>query len=185
MPRRITWLRTAVVGVIILCIAAISIRTVEAAWPRLLMVHGGSLREPIVVDDWEGIRGVYDGEVLRDGGLAGRPYFELALFWGGDVGQNFEEGQPLEELRQEDAETDHIIPTQGKFYPACGNSAAAIALDTFESGAGFFPVSEKIQVWQVSRAGLAALSRFGVPVLRHSPELTHLCSPRLTHRQEN
>ena len=22
-------------------------------------------------------------------------------------------------------------------------------------------------------------------ILRHSPELTHLCSPRLTHRQEN
>ncbi len=146
-----------------LCLAAVSVRTAQGAWPRLLMVHGGSLEKAIVVHDWDGIREIFHPASVEDSEPVVRPSLELTLFWGPKWNQYVEEGEPLEKLKPEDAKMDIIVPTKGRFYPSCGDSAAIFALSTFKFGPDR-DVSKVVQVWQVSAAGLAVFERFDVPV---------------------
>jgi hypothetical protein len=143
----------------------------EAAAPRLVMVYGSLLDKPAVIDDWIGIEEklywcqglcsvdgkVTDGRQKNDiepADLKGRPYLDLALFWGTPWVQYVNDGKPLGNIKAEDAEATlgqgmQSSAAHGKFYPACGDLPAVIWLYTIK---------------RVNEDGLKLLSKFGVPI---------------------
>ena len=150
MLRKAVLLRTRLVVVT----AVLSVCVLDAAFPRLVMVYGGSLDRPIVM---EGIVDAFSPspkDIQTHKPSAGRPYFELALFWGPAWSQYVKDGRPLDQLRPEDARTTFLVPTDGRFYPACGD-APAVIVSGLTSGQ---------RTWRVSASGLEAFQRSGVPV---------------------
>ena len=55
--------------------------------------------------------------------------------------------------------------------------------DTIFLHAGISPLIAQLSIESINERVWQEIEAFDA--LRHSPELTHLCSPRLTHRQEN
>src|SRR5262245_39344839 len=79
----------------------------DAAVPRLLMIHGALLREPVLLSGWKEIHLLFyapkpQSRSIPFEELRNRPFFELALFWGLDWVRYVEEGKPLKKLRPED-----------------------------------------------------------------------------------
>jgi hypothetical protein len=59
----------------------LSVSSAEAAAPQIILVHGGGLQEPVVLDDWLDNFWLLLGEEAGEqrAPLDGRPYFELGL----------------------------------------------------------------------------------------------------------
>lgn len=133
--------------------------TAEAAFPRLLMIHGSPLPRPLVVDNPFDVAKVFEGvrEPADDRNLQGRPYFELTLFWGEVWNRYMEEGKPVSALKPEDVTPFANIPIHGRFYPACLGAPAVITLTEGQS-------KTIHSITRISDAGLKILDIAGVPV---------------------
>ncbi len=157
--------------VLAMLLGLVSVISLQAAWPRLVMVHGGPLENRVIIDDLEGIQEIMKWDVPYDAGdLDSRSFLDLSLFWKATLGSGEElfswDETPIAELQPEDATTDVIIPTRGRFYPACGITPAVIALDTYEFvDDDSFRTRDVVRTWIVSDAALSVFERFGVPVV--------------------
>jgi len=122
---------------------------VDAAGPRLILVDGGTLTKPVVLDDWKEnidlIHALGEEAKVQQEELAGRPYFEFAFFSGPYWVQYVDDGRPLDQLRLESGDQ------RRRLYPGGGGSAPII---TYDAGAR-----------RVAPEGIAILSRHGIPVL--------------------
>jgi hypothetical protein len=130
----------------------------DAAFPRLLMIYGKPLSKPIVVENPLDVVKIFEGssDGTTEQSLAGRPYFEVALFWGEQWNRYMDEGKPASALKPEDVTPFGNIPNRGRFYPACANAAAQISL--------FEPQSQRTHgIWKVPEEGLKVLESLGVP----------------------
>lgn len=119
---RRTALATTLMFVVVLAYA----RPTTAAAPRVLLVYGGGLDRPVILSDWEEnlefMTGTSDPTDVRPEELEGRPYLELALFWGPEWTRYVDEGQPLAALQPEQANQ------HGRFYPAYGERGPVLTL---------------------------------------------------------
>ena len=147
----------------VFCLALVFFLTLaspaEGAYPRLLMVYGAPLTRPLVVEDPRDIVKVFaqTGESVDRSDLNGRPYFQLALFWGDVWNRYMNEGKSASALKPEDVTPFENIPIWGRFYPACADLPALMTLT--EAG------SEAIRdIMRLSADGLKVLEKLGVPI---------------------
>ena len=60
----------------------VSVISLQAAWPRLVMVHGGPLENRVIIDDLEGIQEIMTWDIPYDAGdLDSRSFLDLSFFW--------------------------------------------------------------------------------------------------------
>jgi len=135
---------------------------VEAAAPRLILVYGPPLAQPVVLDDWQEnltlmVAATEDAGLPADK-LRGRPYFRLAFFWGQEWAAYVDAGKPVGALRPEQGNQ------AGRFYPAIGDAGPAL---TFDSIPGPGPLIRRLE-----QAGVAVLARHGIPT-RYAASQTH------------
>jgi hypothetical protein len=127
---------------------------VDAAGPRLILVDGGALTKPVILDDWKEnvdlIHALAEEAKVQQEELAGRPYLELAFFSGPYWAHYVDDGRSLDQLRLESGDQ------RGRLYPGVGGSAPII---TYDAGAR-----------RVAPEGIAILSRHGIPVLIQSEQ---------------
>jgi hypothetical protein len=120
---------------------------VSAAAPRLVMIYGGSLSHPIILDDWNEnltlMLAASESAWLAGLDLGSRPSFQVAYFWGPTWADYMAAGKPIQAIRPEDA-SQH-----GRFYPAVGSARPLL---TFEGS-----------IRALSPEGVALLARHGVP----------------------
>jgi hypothetical protein len=125
------------------------LRSAHGAGPRLIMVHGGLLTKPVIIDDWKDnidlIHASAGDAGISSKQLAGRSFLELELFSGPYWVRYVEGGNTLDGLRPESADQT------ARFYPSTEGAPAIIA---YESG---LPR-------RVGPKGLAILQRHGIPV---------------------
>jgi hypothetical protein len=94
----------------------------EAVFPRLLMVYGGPLARPLIVENPRDVQDIFEGisEGVNRNGLDRRPYFEFALFWGNDKWDRYVDEERLSQLKPEDATSESVpmrgIPISPGFY---------------------------------------------------------------------
>jgi hypothetical protein len=124
----------------------------QAAAPRLIMISGEPLAEPILLDDAEEVFALYqafffEGDPVARIALQGRPSLRLALFWDNALWEPYVRDGRLAELRPTDANQF------GRFYPAVGGEPALVDLRAH----GRWP---KI----VGEAGRHILEARGIPV---------------------
>lgn len=135
-------------------VCAFSTIPVHAAAPRLAMIYGAPLRHPVILDVWQEqvdlVGGDMAGLIRED--LDGRPYLDVALFWGPEWSEFVESGKPLGELRPEQANQS------GRFYPAVGDAGPVIMLGQFED-----PQSSVGQIRKIRAEALQVLARHGIP----------------------
>ena len=71
--------------VLLFIILAFSLQ-VQAAGPRVIMVHGGSLAEPVIIDNWQEnidlLHATTNDAAISSKELANRFFLELELFSG-------------------------------------------------------------------------------------------------------
>lgn len=140
--------RSVLVGVSVAALTALvpALPAIAAA-PRLIMIYGGSLSHPIILDDWEEnltlMTAASEDAELAALDLAGRPSFQVAYFWGPTWADYVAAGKPIQALGPEDANQ------HGRFYPAVGSARPLL---TFEDS-----------VRTLSPEGVAVLARHGVP----------------------
>jgi len=135
---------------------------VEAAAPRLILVYGPPLAQPVVLDDWQEnltfmVAATEDAGLSADT-LRGRPYFRLAFFWGQEWAAYVDAGKPLSALSPEQGNQ------AGSFYPAVGDAGPVL---TFDSIPGPGPLTRRLE-----QAGVAVLARHGIPT-RYAALQTH------------
>jgi hypothetical protein len=139
--------RTLSVGFLLLFPVA-AVCPVEAAAPRLLIVHGKPLKKPVLLSDGREIFKLItmstESAGITSKELKDRSYMELALFWGPDWVRYVDEGKPLDKLTPEDANQ------HGWFYPASAEAEAVIWIN----GSSINRVSEE---------GLKILAQHGIP----------------------
>jgi hypothetical protein len=122
----------------------------QAACPRLILVSGKPLAEPIVISDWGvactlygALFGSAPAEPMRP---AERPAIRLGLFWG-----------PVWEPYVRDGRLGELTPGRanqvGRFYPAVGREPALVDF----RGYGYRPRA-------VGEAGLRILALHGVAI---------------------
>jgi hypothetical protein len=105
-----------------LLIVLVSSSALQAAAPRLLIIYGNSLREPVLLQDWGEIFKMFTSTPAETGlSLKDRPFLEIAMFWGPEWSDYVNKGKPLDKIRPQDANQ------QGRFYPAFGDSPALIS----------------------------------------------------------
>jgi hypothetical protein len=139
-----------------LCLAP----TAVAASPRIIMVTGLSLDNPIFLSDqlenldlmlaFQEGREIEEGRVVDPMELRDRPYLELWLYWGATQWEPYVSEGRLDELRREQANQ------YGRFYPAFGRRDAVMNLDV--------PGSRK-----ATAKLLAILARHGIPTQLQAP----------------
>jgi hypothetical protein len=112
-----------------LCLAPVA----GAAAPRIMMVTGPGLDEPVFLTDYsENLdlmlafqrgREIDEGRVVDPKELRRRPYLELWLFWGENQWEPYVREGRLADLTREQANQ------YGRFYPALGARDAVMNLD--------------------------------------------------------
>jgi hypothetical protein len=159
---RIHFRRIALTLPVVLLVWLSGALPVEAAAPRLILVYGPPLAQPVVLDDWQEnltlmVAAAEDAGLSADK-LRGRPYFRLAFFWGPEWTAYVDAGKPLSALRPEQGNQ------AGRFYPAVGDAGPVL---TFDSIPGPGPLTRRLEP-----AGVAVLARHGIPT-RYSASQTH------------
>ena len=138
---------------VLLANLAISTPT-EGAAPWVLMIYGEPLPHPVILTNWvENHRfmlAVAKDAEISDGQLAGRPYLNLALFWGPDWVGYANDSKAAGKLRPEQANQ------RGRFYPAVGELAPIVTLD---QGLGRGYTRRR-----VDQEGIKILARHGISV---------------------
>lgn len=123
--------------VIGLMLVALATRPSAVAWPSAIMIYGGGLEEPIVVttyaiSDSDAYRFLYGGARKTLGkDLSGRPYLNLAMFWGGNFWKAIEADPDTARTLQPQDAMQH-----GRLYPPVGAEPAAVEATPFEPGTG-------------------------------------------------
>ncbi len=131
--------------------------SVSAAAPWFVMVHGTLLDEPVLLDDWdenlELMLGISETVRVEAKRLEGRPYLDVALFWGPDWMDFPRDPEALRRLSPEQANQ------QGRFYPAVDSGPPALFLfgDTDRS-------SEWLSARVVEPGALALFEAHGIPI---------------------
>jgi hypothetical protein len=96
----------------------------SAAAPRLIMVSGDSLAEPLLISGAEDVFTLYgaffEGRPVDRSEAAGRPSLRLGLFWNNLLWEPYVEDGRLDELRFEQANQF------GRFYPATEGKPALV-----------------------------------------------------------
>ena len=127
-----------------------------AAAPRLVLVYGDGLAHPVVLDDWWGnlalLLGDEQPEELAD--LDGRPYLELALFWGPAWDQYVRDGNPLDALRPEQANQ------RGRLYLGTADLPPLLAINGVRNKTTPGPVWS---VRSVPAEAIQVFARHGIP----------------------
>jgi hypothetical protein len=118
-------MRRALASIAVVAVALIAAAPVQAAAPRYILVSGPGLSKPVLLSDWSENLAliVAFGNAPRASssathGLARRPRFELALFW----------GVPDNPVPTNPAEANQF----DWFYPARGTQPAVV--DAFSNG---------------------------------------------------
>jgi hypothetical protein len=113
------------VGVVALALVQAS--TLNAAAPRLALVSGALLERPVLIQDWDDtmriMAGINNRASAPSDALTGRPYYELALFWGMEWVQYVNDGRPVTALKPEQANQ------HARFYPAVGMAPALVVFE--------------------------------------------------------
>ncbi len=124
-----------------------------AAAPRLVMVYGNGLPQPVILSSWEEngtlLSAATEAADISPESLAGRPYFRLAFFWGLQWDEYVGSGKLLSELKPDQANQ------YGRYYPATSSSSAVLTFDSI-------PGSGALTRWLDPR-GVAVLVRHGIP----------------------
>lgn len=123
--RRVSWIVVPVVALLMAVPLALGFpKPVHAAAPRLALVYGELLPEPVLLDTWDEAGSLLAGDAApvarRD--LDGRPFARLALFWGQTWVDYADGGGALDVLGPDDANQ------QGRFYPAWGDRPAVVLI---------------------------------------------------------
>jgi hypothetical protein len=96
----------------------------DAAAPRLIMVSGEPLADPILVstaeEAFELYESFYEGRPVERSRLEGRPSLRLGFFWDNALWEPYVRAGRLGELKPEQANQ------VGQFYPAVGREPAAV-----------------------------------------------------------
>jgi hypothetical protein len=96
----------------------------QAAAPRLMMVSGAPLADPILVSNageaFELYGSFYEGRPVDRTRLEGRPSLRLGLFWDNALWDPYVRAGRLDELQPEQANQ------VGRFYPAVGEEPALV-----------------------------------------------------------
>jgi hypothetical protein len=106
-----------------------------AAAPRIIIVAGGGLAKPVVLDDWHENLAIMlaatDGVDARIESLSARPWYRIAMFWGQRWEQYMQAGNDPRALHIEEA--DQLA----RYYPPTAAHAAVLSFDGI-SGPGAF-----------------------------------------------
>jgi hypothetical protein len=109
-------------GVVAVVLA--SVASLNAAAPRLILISGPLLEQPVLIQEWDDTFRVMAG--INDRAPAAleiptdRPYYDLGLFWGMEWVQYVNDGRPLTALKPEHANQ------HARFYPAVGSARALV-----------------------------------------------------------
>ena len=131
--------------------------TVAAPWA--IIVHGSRLPAPITMADWEEnlqfmLAIPARGTATSGSTLRGRPFLELALFWGPEWQHLSRAPESVARLRPDQANQ------RGWLFLAQGDQPAAVVLDPPVLSA----LSPPLMVRDVGPKGIAVLTKHGVPV---------------------
>lgn len=134
-----------------LTLALLAATPALAAAPRLIMISGNPLAEPILLSDTNEVVELY-GSFFRSSpvgraSLQGRPSLRLGLFWDNSLWEPYVRDGRLGELRPDQANQ------VGRFYPAVGDEPALVDVP----GYGQWPKLADAQALRI-------LERHGVPV---------------------
>ncbi len=143
--------RLIVLGRALIAIA-IFVQEIDAAAPWFVIFHGNHLQKRIVLKDWHENQtlalSVAEAVNVSDRELQGRPYIDVAYFWGPDWAKYPSDEASLKKLEPK-AGNQH-----GRFYPAHGGAEAIM---TFNEASG--PLRRSI-----TPAGLEVLAKYGIPI---------------------
>jgi len=144
--------RISITFVLAAALALDLVGSAKAAAPRLIMVSGESLAEPILLDDADDIFALYqsfffDGDPVGRTRLEGRSALRLALFWNNVLWEPYVRDGRLAELKPLDANQF------GRLYPAERGEPALVHLP----GYGKWPKT-------VGETAHRILDAHGVPV---------------------
>lgn len=124
-----------------------------AAAPRIVMVYGQGLPQPVILSSWEEngalLSAAAEAADIDPASLAGRPYFRLAFFWGLEWDEYVRSGKPVSKLNP------HQANQHGRYYPATSSSRALLTFDSI-------PGPGALTRWLEPR-GVAVLARHGIP----------------------
>src|SRR5712692_8191273 len=108
-----TVLRRLLLPTVVVVALSASVTPAYAAAPRFILVYGGRLAEPGILDDWYEnlalLTSATEEASLDWRGLHGRPFYRLAMFWGGQW-----EGTEPHALSSDHADQG------GRYYPRHG-----------------------------------------------------------------
>ncbi|MCC7185182.1 MAG: hypothetical protein IT185_02990 [Acidobacteria bacterium] len=155
-------------GVCVVVCAALAWGTsLHAAFPRLVMVSGGTMPAPVVMTDWavtaQLLQHLEPQQTPSAARLEGRPFFQVSMFWGPQWKQFMDEGRAVTSLRPEQANEF------GRLYPAVGDQPAVLILSgaprTFE-GVVTPPTSvgDYRHAYALSAVSSRILARSGIPI---------------------
>lgn len=99
-----------------------------AAAPRIILVTGGGLTRPVVLDDWQENLAIMlassDAADAHEEGLADRLSYRIAMFWGPEWDQYMQAGKDPGALRPEQANQ------LARYYPPTAAHVAVLAFDS-------------------------------------------------------
>lgn len=146
--------RTRLFIVLFVLAGILSVKPVEAAAPRLVMIYGKQLSKPIILADWQEnsrlMSFIAEEAAVAPEELKGRPYLEVAFFSGLEWVRYVDQGKPLDKLRPKQANQ------HGRFYPAINGAGPVV---TFKSLPSPGPLTRRVKP-----EGIEILARHGVPV---------------------
>ena len=150
----------AAIGVLGVGIGTEGTAPARLAAPWAIMIHGSLVEKPITLGNWhENLRLMLaipaPGSRTPTSALKGRPYLDLALFWGPEWKHLADSPEAITRLRPEQASQ------LGRLYPALGTAPAVVVLEP-PSPNDVMLATVKARV--VENDGLAVLAKHGVPV---------------------
>lgn len=145
--------RALFLAAVSMLVVLLAVSPAFAAVPRIVMVYGPPLEQPVVMTDWPENGWVVSGQELPTTALdtlEGRPFLEVVLFWGPAWDEYVRVGKPIGTLRPEQGNA------VGRLYPAMGQAPAIC-------------VCAGLAVRRLGPEALAYLERQGVPVRLDQP----------------
>jgi hypothetical protein len=123
-----------------------------AAAPRIIIVAGGGLAKPVVLDDWQENLAIMlaatDEVDARVEGLSARPSYRIAMFWGPKWEQYIQAGKDPRALHIEEA--DQLA----RYYPPMVAHGAVLSFDSIPGPGAVTRRLKVAGVWIFSRHGI-------------------------------
>ena len=107
----------------------------HAAWPAVIMIYGGPLQRAVFVGpkvvagpvDYRFLFGRSPDRLSKD--LTNRPYFSLAMFWGGELWEKAQANPAVMTDLGPESANQH-----GRLYPPVGSEPAVVIATPFMAG---------------------------------------------------